>query len=242
MYRQEQKETIVSKAGEMFSYGGESAKDEEEQEEETNPAEETWQEQFSEKDGNAGNVPSHRGNHPFFIAVMGIFVIFSIIWGTYQSIQNIDTTGRAEGTQAQQAKKTENNTEKEGASIDTDTLAKKLLDEINFDTKLKKLDESVAKGIVTSTEGTTLQIYMGNGTFADELLVMTARSEKDAKKNIEYAADHLKETQAAFEDYLPKEAEKINKAVTAQSGCYVVVCVTSDYETAEKAIASFMEK
>ena len=82
---------------------------------------------------------------------------------------------------------------------------------------------------------------MGNGTYSDELVVMTALSEEDAKQNQKNAETHLSEMQKQFKDYIPKEAKKIDSAVKVRCGCYVVVCVTNDAETAKKTIDTFLK-
>ena len=79
---------------------------------------------------------------------------------------------------------------------------------------------------------------MGNGSFADEIVIMTAKNEADAKKNQENAKTHLEEMKTMFQDYIPKEAKKIEDAISIQSGNYVIVCITSDVNTADKIIKS----
>lgn len=179
--------------------------------------------------------------HMLFIGVMGVFVVFVMGWGICQTVKVINTADQTTEETVQPIKKIEDNSENAGKTFDVDELIQKILDHVAFEVELNKLDDTVAEGMVETTEGTRLQIYMGNGTFADELLVMTAKNETDAKKNREYAAAHLEETKSAFRAYLPKEAEKIENAVSIRCGCYVIVCVTSDYETAEQTINSMIK-
>ncbi|RKI39410.1 DUF4358 domain-containing protein [bacterium D16-51] len=177
--------------------------------------------------------------HTLCIAFMGVFVIFVMAWGTCQSIKSINASA---GTEGQTVLKVEDNSKNEGKPIDVDVLIQKILDNVAFEAELNKLDDSVAEGMVEMAEGTKLQIYMGSGTFADELLVMTSRDEASAKKNMEHVNAHLKETEATFRDYLPEEAKKVGDAVSIRCGCYVIVCITSDYETAEKIINSVIKE
>ena len=177
--------------------------------------------------------------HMMLIVLMGVFVIFVMVWGVCQSIKTINNTV---GTPEPSILKVEDNTKNAGKTIDVDVLIQKVLDNVAFEAELNKLEDSVAEGMVETAEGTKLQIYMGNGTYADELLVMTARDEAAAKKNMEGANAHLEETKATFRDYRPEEAKKIEDAVSIRCGCYVIVCVTSDYETAEKTINSIIKE
>jgi len=177
-----------------------------------------------------------------FLSVMGLFIIVIFGWGICQSIKNINTNEKImeyRGTEG--IKKVEDNSQKAGEAIDVDALVKKIQDKVIFEAELNKLGESVAEGMVETTEGTKLQIYVGNGTYADELIIMTAKNESDAKQNQESVKTHLAETKKAFQDYLPEEAKKIEKAVSIRCGCYVIVCVTADYETAEKTINAFIQ-
>lgn len=177
------------------------------------------------------------------MSVMGIFVLFVGGWGVCQMIKSINTKGQLTTyEEVQSIKKIEDNSENAGKTINVDGLVKKVLDKVAFEAELNKLDDSVAEGMIDTTEGTRLQFYVGSGTFADELIVMTAKNEKDAKQNQENAKTHLAETRKAFQDYIPKEAEKIDKAVSVRCGCYVIVCVTADYETAEETINALIQK
>ena len=177
------------------------------------------------------------------ISIMGIFMLAASGWGVTQMIKAVNTRGQMTTyEEVQSIKKIEDNSKNVGKTIDVDGLIEKVLNKVVFEAELNKLDDSVAEGMVETTEGTKLQLYVGNGTYADELLIMTAKSEKDAKENQENAKAHLTETRQAFQDYIPKEAEKIDKAVSIRCGCYVIVCVTADYETAEKTINAVIQE
>lgn len=174
---------------------------------------------------------------------MGIFVLVTMGWGICQHVKGINTRGELVTYDAVQGlTKIEDNTKNVGKTIDTEKLIQKLLDNVVFDAELNRLDDSVAEGMLDTAEGTSLQFYAGNGIYADELIVMTAKNETDAKKNQENVKAHLSETKKAFQDYIPKEAEKIEHAVSVRCGCYVIVCVTSDYEKAEKTINAIIQE
>lgn len=191
------------------------------------------------KKGGASLKPDFR---LLFASAMGIIVLFVFGWGICQLVKNINTAGQMMSyDEIQSIKKIEDNSQNAGKTIDVDELIEKVLDKVAFEAELNELDASVAEGMIETTEGTKLQIYVGNGTFADELVVMTAKNESDAKQNQENVKAHLSETKKEFQDYIPEEVEKIEKAVSIRCGCYVIVCVTSDYETAEKTINAFIQ-
>ena len=96
--------------------------------------------------------------------------------------------------------------------------------------------------MVKTETGTKLQIYLGNGTYADELIVMTGKSEKDARENQQHVRKHFEDMKKSFEDYLPNEAKKIDKAVIIRCGSYLIACVTSDYEKAKDVITKAIKE
>ena len=82
---------------------------------------------------------------------------------------------------------------------------------------------------------------MGNGTYADSLIVMTAANESDAETDQKNVESYLEEMKKQFNDYIPEEVKKIENAVKVRCGCYVIVCITSDTDTAKKTIDSFIK-
>lgn len=179
--------------------------------------------------------------------LLGLFVLLVIVWGLWQTIELIRTgesipaNGYAAAEQ-QDEMKVEDNSKNDGKKIDIDAMIKELLNQVNFEGELSLLETSVAEGMVDTTEGTDLKVYMGNGTYADELIVMTARSEKDAELNQENARAHLAEMKKQFDDYLPEQSKKIESAVQIRCGSYVVICVTSDVQNAEKIVDQYMKE
>jgi hypothetical protein len=121
--------------------------------------------------------------------------------------------------------------------LDTDAFARTVLEKAAFDTKLEKMDSSVAQSMIsTAADDTKTELYMGEGTSADELLIVTVKDESQMELEIENVQKHLTDMQQSFQDYLPKEAKKINDAVILQSGRYIVACVSEDKDKAADVI------
>lgn len=174
-------------------------------------------------------------------AAMAIFVAAAAGWGFCQQVRAINAGDQQKNQLMLPGEQMEDNSANEGKTIDVDKLIARMLDRVTFEAELTPLEESVASGMIDVAEGTDLRIYMGNGTYSDELVVMTALSESDAKQNQKNVENHLLEMQKQFEDYIPKEAKKIDSAVKVRCGCYVVVCVSSDSDTAKKTINAFFK-
>ena len=174
-------------------------------------------------------------------AAMALFVLFVMGWGVCQLVRAINLGESADRLVAGPGERVVDNSANAGKSIDIDKFLNKMLDNVTFDAELNLLEESVASGMITTAEGTDLRIYMGNGTYSDELVVMVALNESDAEQNQKNAETHLTEMQRQFSDYIPKEAKKIDNAIKVRCGCYVVVCVTNDTQTAKKTVDAFMK-
>lgn len=71
---------------------------------------------------------------------------------------------------------------------------------------------------------------------------MTGKSEKDARENQQHVRKHFEDMKKSFEDYLPNEAKKIDKAVIIRCGSYLIACVTSDYEKAKDVITKAIKE
>ncbi|MBR1741141.1 MAG: DUF4358 domain-containing protein [Lachnospiraceae bacterium] len=191
----------------------------------------------------AGKTPRQKQENGRFIATvcMAVFLCFTMGFCVVQSVRSINSGTQVINLNAPN-QVVETNEEGDGKSLDVDALAKKILDNVAFDVELDKLEDSVAEGMISVTDGTKLQIYMGNGTNADEVVLMTALNEKDAEKNQEYVEEHISEIKKQFALYNPKQVRKIDNAVKIRSGCYVIVCITSDTETAKSTIETFLKQ
>lgn len=122
-------------------------------------------------------------------------------------------------------------------TVDTKTLAETVISEVAFETELVRMDETVIESMITTAqEGTSVELYMGEGTCSDELLIVTAPDEASTQAEIENVQKHLTEMQQSFQDYLPKEAKKIDDAVILQMKNYIVACVSSDGDNAKRVI------
>ena len=159
------------------------------------------------------------------LTAMAIFIAAVFIWGIVQW----QATGVKEPAvqKALATQKKVNNVSDKKVNIEA--LTKILLQDIKYETKLNLMDDSVVEGIVSLQKD------------SKEVLVVTASSEEKAKKDQGAVEQHLKEMKHSFEDYIPKQADKIENAVIIRCGKYVVACVTDDYETAQNKIVDAFE-
>ena len=139
-------------------------------------------------------------NRMQMLTAMAIFIAAVFIWGIVQW----QATGVKEPTvqKALATQKKVNNVSDKKVNIEA--LTKILLQDIKYETKLNLMDDSVVEGIVSLQKDSKAALYMGEGTYSDEVLVVTASSEEKAKKDQGAVEQHLKEMKHSFEDYIPK--------------------------------------
>lgn len=170
------------------------------------------------------------------LAGIAVFIAFIFIWGTI-SLSKQKPVTQANSNEAAMPQITAS-----GSEVDIQALTDDLLNEIEYETKLKLIDESLANGMLNLSKNAEMELYMGEGTFSDELLVIQSGSAEDAKKDQTAVETHLKEMKQSFEDYIPEQADKITQAVIIRCGCYVIACVTLDAEQAQKIIVEAFQQ
>ena len=118
-------------------------------------------------------------NRMQMLTAMAIFIAAVFIWGIVQW----QATGVKEPTvqKALATQKKVNNVSDKKVNIEA--LTKILLQDIKYETKLNLMDDSVVEGIVSLQKDSKVALYMGEGTYSDEVLVVTASSEEKAKKD-----------------------------------------------------------
>lgn len=169
-------------------------------------------------------------------------VIFAIsLWAFVQGIQAQNPEGVVqEKLSADKAGGAQGDTA--SGKIDTDALVKEVLEGVKFDTELERVKDDVTKNMITAaSEDTEIELYMGEGTWADELLIVTVTDEKQLSSEIEAVRGHLLNMQQSFQDYLPKEAKKIDDAIILQAGKYIVACVSPQKNEAKKIIEDHLQ-
>lgn len=169
------------------------------------------------------------------LSLITVFLLFIFIWGTV-------SLGRGTSQSMQPDKQPEPKATASGASVDIGELTNRLLTEVDYETTLEIMDSALASGMVDIADNSVMELYMGEGTSADELLVIQSATESDAKKDQSAVEKHLKEMKKSFENYLPEQADKVGQAVIVRCGCYVLACVSSDAEHAQEMIVEAFQQ
>lgn len=171
------------------------------------------------------------------LSVFTVFLLFVFVWGTV-SIGK----GASRSQNAQSVKQPEPKVTASGTAVDIGELTGRLLNEVEYETTLELMDSAVASSMVDIADSSVMELYMGEGTSSDELLIIQSMSESNAKQDQSAVEKHLKEMKKSFENYLPEQADKVGQAVIVRCGCYVLACVSSDAKHAQAMIVEAFQQ
>ncbi len=124
-------------------------------------------------------------------------------------------------------------------TLDTAAAGDTLLAQIAFADGLEKASEITAMLMYDLPQEAKIDLYIGNGSYADELAIITCQSAADVDAAKQAAQTHLQDVAMSFEDYIPEEAKKVEDAVVYAQGCYVIVCISADETAADQIKALF---
>lgn len=133
---------------------------------------------------------------------------------------------------------------KSGKTPATQDIANKLMQTCTYDELIElkddvlynqydKLDKSIVKEI---------SVYVcSSGAAVDEICVIRVNNESDIAAAKQAIESRLKDQHDKFVDYVPAEIPKLDKAVTATNGTYIMMTAASDSEKATDAFNKMFE-
>lgn len=152
--------------------------------------------------------------------------------------QTQDETTRQEMSSQQTEKQTEKQTEEQATIADAKSLADELLANVTFDDELADIDIDTAKFLYQIDTCVDAFVYISSGATAEEIAVFAFADSQSAKEALPIAEKRIADQKEGFASYVPEEVQRLDNAVVAQCGNYVVVCV-SEGDAAEKIIKKY---
>lgn len=125
--------------------------------------------------------------------------------------------------------------------IDLDALAAELMDSGAFTDILSQPADGVAARLYDFEDGdvTKYVMYTGTGATAEEIFLAQAAN-GDAASALKTACEQRVENQKlAFRSYAPGEVEKLDAAVIAVSGNYVILVISADAAAVRGIVESY---
>ena len=122
------------------------------------------------------------------------------------------------------------------ADVDAAAVLEALLTQVQYETALTDVGDDTQFYFPDLPENSEIRYYLGNGYFADEVMALTLPRESDGEAAMKTVNNHLRELRKQYVNYIPEETAKIDQAVVCQKGRCIFLCVTADYETANRVL------
>lgn len=127
--------------------------------------------------------------------------------------------------------------DKTSAAVDAEALGRALAERVQFDTTVSAIDPG---NYLDLPQGCSAMAFMSDGSTMEEIFVVSCKDKTDASA-VKIAMQELLDSQTQEAGrYQPEEAERLNNAVFATYGTCVVLCVTSDTDTANAVIKEYV--
>ena len=122
-------------------------------------------------------------------------------------------------------------------AVDAQGLAKALVEKVSFESELTAISDEELGYYFQLPEGCTAAAYMSSGSTA----VIQCKSGDDAAALRASMQEFLDSQKTEMERYLPAEVDRINSAIFETYGTCVVLCVSSDTDTARSVIKEYVK-
>ena len=127
--------------------------------------------------------------------------------------------------------------DKTSATVDAEALGRALAEKVQFDSTLSAIDPG---NYLDLPQGCSAMAFMSDGSTMEEVFVVSCKDKTDAAA-VKVAMQSLLDSQKQeMERYKPEEAARLDNAIFATYGTCVVLCVTSDTDTANAVIKEYV--
>lgn len=126
-------------------------------------------------------------------------------------------------------------------TVDAQSLAKALAEKTAFESELSAVSKEELGYYFQLPEKCDAAAYMSAGSTAEEIFVVECYDGTSAAAMRASMKDFLDSQKTEMERYLPAEVDRINGAIFETYGTCVVLCVTSDTDTARSIIKEYVK-
>lgn len=131
--------------------------------------------------------------------------------------------------------------EKKNTAVDAQGLAKALVEQTAFTSELTAVSDEELGFYFQLPEKYDAAAYMSSGSTAEEVFVIECYDGTAASALRTSMQEFLDSQKTEMERYLPDEVARINGAIFETYGTCVVLCVTSDTDTARAVIKEYVK-
>lgn len=126
-------------------------------------------------------------------------------------------------------------------TIDVNKLANDIIQNIEFEDELNKVDDETVKKLYGITDTVSQVVYMSSGATAEEIAIFEFKSKEECQTGLEKANMRINEQKQSFKDYMPKEMKKLEEAIVVNKNNYLIVCITDNQGEIEKILNKYIK-
>ena len=127
-----------------------------------------------------------------------------------------------------------------GITIDINELSKDIIENIEFEDELNKVDNETASKLYDINNFTSQSVYMSSGATSEEIAIFEFEDKEACKVALEKANKRIEEQKQNFKDYMPKEMKKLENAMIKNKNQYLIVCITNHPEEVGKILRKYL--
>ena len=116
---------------------------------------------------------------------------------------------------------------------DVPAVVQSILKQVTFADTLSAVGTSATLYFPDLPEKAKVELYTGSGYFADEVALITLSDAADMKAAKASVQAHIAQLRGQFQNYIPQEVGKIDKAFIWEYEEYIVVCISDDHASAK---------
>jgi len=127
-----------------------------------------------------------------------------------------------------------------GITIDINELSKDIIENIEFEDELNKVDNETASKLYDINNFTSQSVYMSSGATSEEIAIFEFEDKEACKVALEKANKRIEEQKQNFKDYMPKEMKKLENAMIKNKNQYLIVCITNHPEEVGRILSKYL--
>ena len=128
-------------------------------------------------------------------------------------------------------------------TINIQELATQLINAQIFEDSLAQIDKdsAIKKWGFNAEDIKDIVSYVGTGATAEEILIMEIYDGKDKDEIKKIIEEKIEERKTDFQNYLPKEVFKLENYYLKIKNNYIILCISNDYDKANKVINDYIK-
>ena len=130
---------------------------------------------------------------------------------------------------------------KQGSAVmDVNQVADQAAKTVKFTDQMSAIDQKTVDKIygLSDADVVKAKAYESTGATAEEVAAFEAKDDAAAKTVMDAVSKRVENQKAGFQDYQPKEMQKLGTPLIEQKGKYIFLCVADDTSPAKQVIDS----